>query len=73
MIVFETFFCHFQITRASSSRSIESYQGDLDDPAAVDFLAVPHRALDKAEEIARRVWEAGWDVVHHQHLPKWLR
>ena len=39
----------------------------------MDFLAVPHRALDKAEEIARRVWEAGWDVVHHQHLPKWLR
>ena len=39
----------------------------------LDFMAMPGRALDKAEEIARRVWLAGWTVVHHQHLPKWLR
>ncbi|ELU03194.1 hypothetical protein CAPTEDRAFT_195586 [Capitella teleta] len=43
------------------------------DPADMDLLAIPGKALDKAEEIARRVWEAGWTVVHHNHLPKWLR
>ena len=38
-----------------------------------EFLSLPSRAFDKAEEIARRVWEAGWTVVHHHHLPNWLR
>ena len=45
-----------------------------------ELLAIPGRALDKAEvlldkaeDLARRVWEAGWEVVHHRHLPKWLR
>ena len=27
------------------------------------------RALDKAEEMARQAW----DVMHHAHLPKWLK
>ena len=27
------------------------------------------RALDKAEEMARQAWE----VMHHHHLPKWLK
>lgn len=39
----------------------------------VDFLQVPRKALDQAEELAKRVWEAGWTVVHHNSLPKWLR
>ena len=34
---------------------------------------MPSRAFEKAEELARRVWAAGWMVVHHNHLPKWLR
>lgn len=29
--------------------------------------------LAKAEELAKRIWAAGWLVVHHNHLPKWLR
>jgi len=43
------------------------------DPTNIDLLALSSKALDKAEEIARRVWMAGWDVVHHNALPKWLR
>lgn len=39
------------------------------DPATKELFAMPGKALDKAEEIARRVWTA----VHHQHLPAWLR
>jgi len=39
----------------------------------LDFLSMPSRAFEKAEELARRVWAAGWMVVHHYHLPKWLR
>jgi len=39
------------------------------DPATKELLSMPGKALDKAEEIARRVWTA----VHHQHLPAWLR
>jgi adiponectin receptor len=39
----------------------------------LDFLSMPYRAFEKAEELARRVWAAGWMVVHHNHLPKWLR
>ena len=55
------------------------HRGDVGDNgvpgAGVDDIlsSFPSRAYDKAEEIARRVWEAGWTVVHHQHLPKWLR
>lgn len=37
------------------------------------LLGMPRKALDQAEELARRVWEAGWTVVHHNSLPKWLR
>lgn len=37
------------------------------------LLGMPRKALDQAEELARRVWEAGWTVVHHHSLPSWLR
>lgn len=40
---------------------------------SLDFMSMPSRAFEKAEELARRVWAAGWMVVHHNHLPKWLR
>jgi adiponectin receptor len=46
-----------------------SLQNLYHDPATKELLAMPGKALDKAEEIARRVWTA----VHHQHLPAWLR
>ncbi|ESN92092.1 hypothetical protein HELRODRAFT_89896 [Helobdella robusta] len=29
--------------------------------------------LSRAEELAKRIWAAGWMVVHHKHLPKWLK
>ncbi len=38
-----------------------------------EILRATNHAFDKAEEIAWRVWEAGWTVVHHNHLPKWLK
>lgn len=43
------------------------------DPAHMEILGMSSRALDKAEELARRVWNAGWTVVHHNNLPKWLK
>ena len=46
-----------------------SLQNLYHDMATKELLAMPGKALDKAEEIAWRVWTA----VHHQHLPSWLR
>ena len=46
-----------------------SLQRLYDDPKTKEFLAMPGKALDKAEDIARRVWT----TLHHQHLPAWLR
>ena len=46
-----------------------SLQNLYHDVATKELLAMPGKALDKAEEIARRVWTA----VHHKHLPSWLR
>jgi hypothetical protein len=37
----------------------------------LDFLSGPCRAAEQAEEFVKRVWEAGWRVVHHHHLPDW--
>ena len=34
-----------------------------------ELMEVPSKALHKAEEYAHRVWT----VVHHHHLPSWLR
>lgn len=39
----------------------------------LDFLSGPCRAAEQAEEFVKRVWEAGWRVVHHHHLPDWLQ
>lgn len=43
------------------------------DPAKVEILSMPSKALDKAEELARKVWGARWNVCGHGSLPKWLR
>lgn len=50
-------------------------ESDLEDydPTKLEILGMSSRALDKAEELARRAWNAGWNVVHHNKLPKWLR
>ena len=68
--------CDYALFQSDSSAITEEKDDELDcmfDAGKLDFMAMPGRALDKAEEIARRVWLAGWTVVHHQHLPKWLR
>jgi adiponectin receptor len=31
------------------------------------------QACDRAEEMAWQAWEAGSSLVHHHHLPKWLK
>jgi adiponectin receptor len=70
---------HGTVTQATDAES-EDHLNTLDsmaaslhnlyyDPATKELLAMPGKALDKAEELARRVWTA----VHHQHLPAWLR
>lgn len=56
----------------------EMIEDDFDEglePSMVEeeIMHATSRAIDKAEEIAWKVWEAGWTVVHHNHLPKWLR
>lgn len=38
-----------------------------------DFFTAPCRAAEQAEEFVKKVWEAGWRVVHHNSLPNWLR
>lgn len=37
------------------------------------WAAVPGRALDKAEDLIRHAWDAGRAVIHHNHLPGWLK
>ena len=68
-------FCDYTLFQSDSSAITEEKDDDMECmfDGKLDFMAMPGRALDKAEEIARRVWLAGWTVVHHQHLPKWLR
>lgn len=38
-----------------------------------DFFTAPCRAAEQAEEFVKKVWEAGWRVVHHNSLPTWLK
>lgn len=45
---------------------------DLDGPS-VSFLSVPSKCAEQAEEFVRKVWAAGWNVVHHHTLPDWLK
>lgn len=37
------------------------------------LLAGPCKVAEQAEEFVKKVWEAGWRVVHHGSLPDWLR
>lgn len=45
---------------------------DLEEPA-VSILSVPSKCAEQAEEFVRKVWAAGWNVVHHHTLPDWLK
>lgn len=45
---------------------------DLDEPA-VSIFSVPSKCAEQAEEFVRKVWAAGWNVVHHHTLPDWLK
>jgi len=76
-----------KVKEVREDRYDDDYDDDLDDDilgnsfklpephfdTGVDLLQVPRKALDQAEELAKRVWEAGWTVVNHNSLPKWLR
>ncbi|XP_074645418.1 adiponectin receptor protein-like [Tubulanus polymorphus] len=39
----------------------------------VEILAAAHRAAEQVEEFAKKIWRRGWEVVHHHHLPDWLK
>ena len=61
-----------------SSRSIIYEEEEEDDDEEVhsrlgDFFTAPCRAAEQAEEFVKKVWEAGWRVVHHNSLPNWLK
>ncbi|XP_070192106.1 adiponectin receptor protein-like [Littorina saxatilis] len=45
---------------------------DLDEHP-VSLLSVPSKCAEQAEEFVRKVWAAGWNVVHHHTLPDWLK
>ncbi|XP_052781129.1 adiponectin receptor protein-like [Mya arenaria] len=56
----------------------EDNERDDDDDSEIhsrvgDFFTAPCRAAEQAEEFVKKVWEAGWRVVHHNSLPNWLR
>ena len=38
-----------------------------------DFLSGTCKAAEQAEEFVKKVWAAGWRVVHHHSLPDWLQ
>ncbi|CAG5134603.1 unnamed protein product [Candidula unifasciata] len=37
------------------------------------FLNVPSKCAEQAEEFVKKVWAAGWNVVHFHSLPEWLK
>ena len=68
----------FQSLSTLSSRSIIYEEEEEDDDEEVhsrlgDFFTAPCRAAEQAEEFVKKVWEAGWRVVHHNSLPNWLK
>jgi len=65
--------CYEQEDGSKGSTRMRGGSGRSSDASRLDFMSMPSRAFEKAEELARRVWAAGWMVVHHNHLPKWLR
>ncbi|KAG5450350.1 Adiponectin receptor protein [Clonorchis sinensis] len=38
-----------------------------------DFTHLMHTLAQSAEEYARQIWMRGWQVVHFQRLPTWLK
>ncbi|CAH1782506.1 unnamed protein product [Owenia fusiformis] len=51
----------------------DDLDGEEFDDGSFDIASVTHRATESAEEFVRKIWEEGWNVIHHTHLPKWLR
>ncbi|KAL3852269.1 hypothetical protein ACJMK2_015934 [Sinanodonta woodiana] len=67
-----------KLTRQSNSfSSLEEESNDDEEEhersRVGDFFTAPCRAAEQAEEFVKKVWEAGWRVVHHHSLPDWLR
>lgn len=65
-------------TVSAHSITLEEVSEDDDDDEEVhsrlgDFFTAPCRAAEQAEEFVKKVWEAGWRVVHHNSLPNWLK
>ena len=71
----------FQTNNSDINTSIieEEVEDDEDDDNSEvhsrlgDFFTAPCRAAEQAEEFVKKVWEAGWRVVHHNSLPNWLK
>ncbi|XP_045165940.1 adiponectin receptor protein-like [Mercenaria mercenaria] len=67
-----------KVNSRSLNTSIIEEDEDEDDDSEIhsrvgDFFTAPCRAAEQAEEFVKKVWEAGWRVVHHNSLPNWLR
>ena len=52
---------------------VRDHDDTMLDPSQVSIMQVSHKALEQCEDFVRRVWDAGWKVVHHNSLPKWLK
>lgn len=66
---------HKQRTLSVNSQGSDTEDDEIEQhkTSRLDFLSGPCRAAEQAEEFVKRVWEAGWRVVHHSHLPDWLQ
>lgn len=67
-----------KVTSRDLNTSVIEEEDDDDDDSEIhsrvgDFFTAPCRAAEQAEEFVKKVWEAGWRVVHHNSLPNWLR
>ena len=65
---FHALFWFFQ-----ESRTDDELDDVVLDPSKVEIISVASKAAEQAEEFVRHVWQAGWKVVNHHELPKWLR
>lgn len=58
---------------SAASESEDDNEIEHQKTSRLDFLSGPCKAAEQAEEFVKRVWEAGWRVVHYYHLPDWLQ
>ncbi|XP_050412402.2 adiponectin receptor protein [Patella vulgata] len=72
---------HVGVRRSEVGHLLRSEQGrphdsdteeEFHDPS-MEILSLPSKCAEQAEEFVRKVWEAGWRVVHHHSLPSWLK